>query len=151
MKVPFKGETMISKTGVHALRALSALTKLSNGNYAGSGEVAQAIGAPRNYLGKLLKTLSHEGLVESQKGKGGGFRLSRDPATITLLDVMEPVARVGRWKGCFVGQTGCSADTPCALHAHWSKVRDAYFQFLQETTVADIATQFVPNSQPIEE
>lgn len=140
---------MMSKTGVHALRALAALAKLSNGNYAGSGEVAKAIGAPRNYLGKLLKTLSHEGLVESQKGKGGGFRLARDPATITLLDVMEPVARVGRWTGCFLGRTTCSADAPCSLHARWGKVRDAYFLFLKETTVADLATQFVPNSQPI--
>ena len=140
---------MISKTGVHALRALSALAKLSNGHYAGSGEVAKAIGAPRNYLGKLLKTLSREGLVASQKGKGGGFRLARDPATITLLDVMEPVARVSRWTGCFLGRTTCSADAPCSLHARWGKVRDAYFLFLKETTVADLATQLVPNSQPI--
>jgi len=140
---------MMSKTGIHALRALAALAKLSNGRYAGSGEVAKAIGAPRNYLGKLLKTLSHEGLVESQKGKGGGFRLARDPATITLLDVMEPIARVGRWTGCFLGRTTCSADTPCSLHARWGNVRDAYFLFLKETTVADLAMQFVPNSQSI--
>jgi len=99
----------------------------------------------------LLKTLSHAGLVESQKGKGGGFRLARDPATITLLDVMEPVARVGRWTGCFLGRTTCSADAPCSLHAHWGTVRDAYFLFLKETTVADLATQFIPNSQPIED
>lgn len=142
---------MMSKTGVHALRALAALAKLSNGDFAGSGEIAQAIGAPRNYLGKLLKTLSHEGLVESQKGKGGGFRLARDPATITLLDVMEPVARVGRWTGCFLGHATCSDDAPCSLHVRWGKARDAYFQFLKETTVADLATQFVPNSQAIEE
>lgn len=142
---------MMSKSGVHALRALAALAKLSNGNYAGTGEVAKAIGAPRNYLGKLLKVLSHEGLVESQKGKGGGFRLARDPSTISLLDVMEPVARVGRWTGCFLGRTSCSDDAPCSLHVRWGKARDAYFQFLKETSVADLATQFVPNSQPIED
>lgn len=141
----------MSKTGVHALRALAALATLSNGNYAGSGEIARAIGAPRNYLGKLLKALSHEGLVESQKGKGGGFRLARNPATITLLDVMEPVARVGRWNGCFLGQARCSADVPCPLHARWAEARDAYFRFLEGTTVADLATKFVLNSHPIDE
>jgi Rrf2 family iron-sulfur cluster assembly transcriptional regulator len=144
----FGGKIMMSKSGVHALRALAALARLSDGGYAGASEVAATIGAPPNYLGKLLKTLSHEGLVESQKGKGGGFRLARDPATITLLDVMEPVARVNRWTGCFLGRTNCSDDNPCVLHGRWGKARDTYFQFLRETTVADLATQFIPNADP---
>jgi Rrf2 family protein len=142
---------MISKTGIHAMRALAALAQVSNGAYAGAGDIAKTVCAPRNYLGKLLKGLSRTGLVESQKGKGGGFRLARDPATITLLDVMEPVAKVSRWKGCFLGQTTCSPDAACALHARWGTARDAYFRFLEETTVADIAARFVANSQPIEE
>jgi Rrf2 family protein len=142
---------MISKTGIHALRALASLAQMSNGTYVGAADLAKATGAPRNYLGKLLKALSREGLVESQKGRSGGFRLARDPARITLLDVMEPAARVTRWTGCFMGRTTCSNIDPCALHNRWSTARDAYFQFLKETTVADLATQFVPNSQPIEE
>jgi Rrf2 family protein len=141
---------VISKTGTHALTALAVLAKLSNGNYAGTGDVARSIGAPRNYLGKLLKTLSDQGLVESQKGKGGGFRLARDPSTITLLDVMEPVGRVSRWAGCFLGQTRCSDDVACAVHARWSAAREAYFHFLKSTTVADLVTEVIPNSYPIE-
>jgi Rrf2 family protein len=142
---------LISKTGIHALRALAALAQMSNGTYAGAADLAKATGAPRNYLGKLLKALGREGLVESQKGRGGGFRLAKDPARITLLDVMEPAARVGRWTGCFMGRTTCSNDAPCALHTRWSRAGDAYFHFLKETTVADLATQFVPNSRPIDE
>ena len=142
---------MMSKTGVHSLRALAALAQMPNGNYAGAADLAKTTGAPRNYLGKLLKALSREGLVESQKGRGGGFRLARDPARITLLDVMEPAARVSRWTGCFMGRSSCSNDAPCALHTRWSTARDAYFQFLKETTVADLAAQFVPNSQLKEE
>lgn len=141
---------MISKTGTHALTALAALAKLASGSYAGTGDVARAIGAPRNYLGKLLKALSDQGLVESQKGKGGGFRLARDPATITLLDVMEPVGRVNRWTGCFLGQARCSDDVPCSVHARWSVTREAYFQFLKSTTVADLVTQVIPNVYPID-
>jgi len=137
---------MMSKTGVHALTALAALAKLSRGDYTGAGELAKTTGAPRNYLGKLLKTLSREGLLESQKGKGGGFRLARDPAAITLLDVMEPIARVSRWTGCFLGRATCSDQDPCPLHFRWGKARDAYFQFLSETTVADLATQLRPSA-----
>lgn len=142
---------MISKTGIHALRALASMAQMPNGRYVGAADLAKATGAPSNYLGKLLKVLGREGLVESQKGRGGGFRLAKDPARITLLDVMEPAARVGRWTGCFMGRTTCSNDAPCALHHRWSAARDAYFQFLKETTVADLATQFVPNSRPVDE
>ena len=141
------GDSMISRSGVHAITALAALAQLSNGGYAGAGDVARAIGAPRNYLGKLLKALSRAGLVESQKGKGGGFRLARDPAAITLLDVMEPVTQVSRWTGCFLGQPRCSDDTPCALHRRWSQARSAYFRFLADTTVADLAAEFAPNPE----
>ena len=132
---------MISKTGIHALRALSAMTKLPEGVYAGAGDIAKVIGAPRNYLGKLLKTLADEGLAISQKGKGGGFRLAINPAKISLYEVMEPIEHVSRWTNCLLGHGECSAQNPCVLHGRWGKVRDAYLQFLRETTVADVAAQ----------
>jgi DNA-binding IscR family transcriptional regulator len=68
---------MLSKTGLHAVRALVALARLPEGCYAGAARIAQDIGAPQNYLSKLLKALAEEGLVESQKGLGrrrGGSR-----------------------------------------------------------------------------
>jgi len=137
---------MFSKSGVHALTALAALAELPEGAYAGAADIAAAIGAPPNYLGKLLKTLAEEGLLESQKGKGGGFRLARDPAAISLLEVMEPIERVSRWSGCFLGRSRCADDAPCAVHQRWGHVRDAYFQFLKETTVADLARQAVAST-----
>lgn len=129
---------MITKTAVHALTAVAALAELRHGAYAGAGDIAERIGAPRNYLGKLMKTLADEGVLQSQKGKGGGFRLARDAQSISLFDVMEPIERVSRWTGCFLGRRRCSDDAPCAVHAGWGKVRDAYLQFLKETTVADL-------------
>jgi Rrf2 family protein len=98
---------MISKTGLHAIRALSALAELPAGSYAGAGAIADKVNAPRNYLGKLLQNLAREGLVVSQKGLNGGFRLARDPKTITLLDVVEPIEHVSRWSECFLGKKVC--------------------------------------------
>lgn len=135
---------MISKTEVHALTALAALARLPNGGYAGAAEIAKTTGAPRNYLGKLLRVLGDEGLVESQKGKGGGFRLTRDPASISLLEVMEPVGRVSRMTGCFLGRPFCSDTEPCAVHDKWLKARSAYFEFLSGMTVADLAREVLP-------
>jgi len=132
---------MISQTAKHALAALTALAELPEGQYGGAGDIAGDIDAPRNYLGKLLQTLAGEGLVESQKGKGGGFRLARSPASISVIEVVEPIDRVSRWSDCFLGRGRCSDDSPCAVHDRWAAVRDVYLDFLRETTIADLAAR----------
>ncbi|MGA2259214.1 MAG: Rrf2 family transcriptional regulator [Thermoguttaceae bacterium] len=136
---------MLSKTALHALRAMTVLAELPEKSFAGAVDIAKAIHAPRNYLGKLLQSLAEAGLVESQKGKGGGFRLARQPAAITVFDVVEPIDHVGRWRGCFMGRSECSCENSCVVHSRWQAVRDAYLAFLQDTTLADLAQQ--PASQ----
>ncbi len=135
---------MLSKTGLHAVRALVALAKLPAGTYAGAAHIARDIGAPQNYLGKLLKALAAEGLVESQKGLGGGFRLARDPRDISLLDVVEPIEHVSRWSGCILGRPECSEIDPCAIHDRWKAVREAYLRMLRRTTLAELVARGEP-------
>jgi Rrf2 family protein len=135
---------MLSKTGLHAVRALVALARLPVGAFAGAVHIAQEIGAPQNYLGKLLKALAEQGLVESQKGLGGGFRLRRDPKHISLLDVVEPIEHISRWSGCILGRPACSEAEPCAIHDRWKAVRDAYLRMLQRTTLAELVAKGEP-------
>jgi Rrf2 family protein len=118
-----------------------ALAQLPDNTYAGAGAIAREIGAPQNYLGKLLQTLSREGLVESQKGLGGGFRLARDPRAISLYDIVEPIEQISRWSGCILGRPACSEENPCAIHHRWKKVRDTYLQMLMQTTIADLVAK----------
>ena len=132
---------MLSKTGLHAVRALVALARLPEGAYAGSARIAQEIGAPQNYLGKLLKALAEQGLVESQKGLGGGFRLLRDPKKISLLDVADPIEHISRWSECILGWPECSEADPCAIHNRWKSVRNSYLQMLKRTTIAELVAK----------
>ena len=132
---------MLSKTGIHAVRAMVVLAELPEGAYAGAVSIARAIQAPRNYLGKLLQLLAREGLVESQKGMGGGFRLARHPREISLLDVVEPIEHISRWSGCIMGREVCSEEAPCAIHLRWKTIREAYLELLRETRLADLITR----------
>jgi len=129
---------MISKSAILALAALAELGRIPRGAYAGAGELARRTGAPRNYLGKILKTLADARLLESQKGKGGGFRLARDPHSISLWEVADPIERLDRRGICILGRAECSDRAPCPAHRRWKKARDAYFEFLTETTLADL-------------
>lgn len=132
---------MLSKTGVHAVRAMVALARLPTGAYAGAARIAREIKAPPNYLGKLLKALARDGLIESQKGLGGGFRLCRNPKEISLLDVVEPIEHVTRWSGCILGRAECSDAVPCAIHDRWKAVRGAYVKMLAQTTLAKLVAR----------
>ena len=134
---------MISKTGIHATLALTFLAGLDPGEFAGAAQIADEVGAPRNYLGKLLKQLGEQGLLDSQKGYGGGFRLAKAPDKITLYDIVEPLDKVSKWKGCFLGRARCSDKEPCAVHEKWSVIREDYLRFLKGTTVAQLARKEV--------
>lgn len=136
---------MLTKTGLHAIRAMAVLAKLADDGYVGANRIAKEIGAPPNYLGKLLQMLARENLVESQKGIGGGFRLARSPKRITLYEVVEPIEHIGRWAGCVLGWHECSDEHPCAVHDRWKKVRGDYMALLQRTTIADLVKSGEPS------
>lgn len=134
---------MISKTALHALKATVALAERP-GEFQGASSIAERIGAPQNYLGKLLQGLIQSGVVNSLKGKGGGFKLAQPPEKISLFDVVEPVDHVSRWEGCFMGNACCSPATPCAMHSKWVTIRSDYLKMLKETTLADIVAHRGP-------
>ena len=129
---------MVSKTALHAIRALCALAKLPEGERAGAASIAEAIGAPPNYLGKLLQTLSRQGLVESQKGMGGGFRLAQSPESIKLVNVVDPIDQVARWSECLLGMDRCSPENGCVVHDRWGPLRDGYLEMLDTVSIADL-------------
>jgi Rrf2 family protein len=118
-----------------------ALARLPDGAYAGAGKIATEIGAPQNYLGKILQTLATAGLVTSQKGLGGGFRLAREAQHISLFDVVDPLEHLSRWAGCILGRPECSEVEPCAIHNRWKKVRQAYLDMLTQTTIANLVAK----------
>jgi len=103
---------MISKSSLHAILALSFLSKLNEGEYAGVNHIAEEIKAPKNYLGKLLKILTAEGYLESCKGYNGGFKLSKPASKIKIYDIIDPIENLDKWSRCFLGSKQCSCKSP---------------------------------------
>ena len=133
---------MLSKSGTHAIRALVMLAR-SPGSYSGAQMIAESTGAPRNYLGKILQQLARRGIVESQKGLGGGFRLARTANEITLYEIVESLEDVGRWATCVLGEGNCDDTHHCAMHGRWRGIRDGYLEMLRTTTIHDLQTTSV--------
>jgi Rrf2 family iron-sulfur cluster assembly transcriptional regulator len=129
---------VVTQTGLQAIWALVNLAEARDGVFVGSREVARTIGARPNYLSKLLQTLAREGLVVSQRGTGGGFRLARESSKITLLDVLTPLDQIDRWERCVLGLGECSEKASCLAHDRWTPLKTAYLALLSDLTIADL-------------
>ena len=75
---------------------------------------------------KLVSKLSAAGLIESQRGTGGGFRLSRPPATISLADIVEAIEGPIAMTACVDhGAHDCCIEQSCRVKPHWNAVNGA--------------------------
>lgn len=129
---------MLSRSAEYAIRALAFLGAGENRPWRLSREIADELGMPSPFLAKVLHTLAARGLLESQRGRGGGFRLVREPREVTLLEVVEPFDHLADRTLCVLGQKICSEETACPLHHAWKAHLTAFLAALGETTLADI-------------
>jgi Rrf2 family protein len=100
--------------------------------------MASATGIPANYLSKILHQLGRAGVVVSERGRAGGFRLAAPPSTITLASVVAPFEPQVERTRCLLGLPQCSDANPCGAHERWKAIREATLEFLTDTTLADV-------------
>lgn len=128
---------MLTQTSEHAIRALLFLARHADDSVSAE-RVADALGAPRNYLSKTLNALARRGIVASTRGPAGGFRLVADPAALTLARVVEMFEPARPNRVCLLTHRPCSDRVPCAAHAAWSTVCRGMRAPLERTTLADL-------------
>lgn len=127
---------MISQTAEYALRAAVFL-----GSTPGSSqpvrEIASFTHIPASYLTKILGLLGRAGIVQGQRGPNGGFTLGREPAAVSVLEVIRAVEPWAGLDTCPLGLPEHSGKL-CPLHRH---LADAYRQIedaFRSTTLKDL-------------
>src|SRR3989338_10598164 len=68
----------------YAIQALEFMAAEQNGGWVDAHRISEELGLPRLYLAKIFTHLSQAGIVDSHKGRGGGFRLAKDWKTVSL-------------------------------------------------------------------
>ena len=129
---------LFSRPCEYAIHALTFLARASEG-VAGAGEIAEAEDIPLPILSKVLQDLVRKGLLDSRRGPGGGFRLSRRPELITLRDVVAAIDNLDDFQRCVTGLPNCSDEAPCPLHETWKPMRTALMHSFENTTLLDMA------------
>jgi len=102
-------------------------------------EMAEACDIPGPYLAKIVNTLKRVGLVETQRGVGGGVTLARPPQSISLYSIAELMGDPICNRRCMLGDVPCSDERACPAHKFWTEHREETVEFLKKTTIADIA------------
>lgn len=130
---------MLTQTSEYALRAMVYLARNGEERFAGVKEIAKATGVPMNYLAKILQLLAKHGVLDSQKGFGGGFRPARKLNKICLLDIVDPLENISKFHSCVLGQRQCNDEVACPLHDAWARISNEYLGSLRNTTLQDVA------------
>jgi FeS assembly SUF system regulator len=99
--------------------------------------IAAAIGLPEPTVAKVLKTLAGTGLVVSQRGARGGYRLARPLAEIQVAAVIAAIDGPIALTAC-VDNGSCESHGLCPMHGRWDPVNDAIEAALRGITLADM-------------
>ncbi len=129
---------MLSITADHALRAVLLLARIPSDHSMRADTVAEAIGAPRNYLAKTLNALAKAGIVRSARGPFGGFSLAISPRELTVAQVTQIFDERPRTGVCLLGKRPCDANSPCAAHATWTAITESALAASERTTIAEL-------------
>jgi Rrf2 family transcriptional regulator, iron-sulfur cluster assembly transcription factor len=127
---------MLNQSADHALRAVLFVARQQEGTHCSADQIAAALDVPRNYLGKLLNTLTQTGVLHSTRGPGGGFRLAVAATELPLARVVEPFHRLPERRSCLLGNGACDPGNPCGSHARWQAMQARLTGFFETTTVA---------------
>jgi Rrf2 family protein len=90
------------------------------------------------FLTKILQPLIKVGIVNSQRGVGGGFLLAKDPAEITLLDILQAEEGPLKLNHCLVEEDVCQRESHCSAHDIWAEAQGKMIEVLQGYSVEEL-------------
>jgi FeS assembly SUF system regulator len=114
--------------------------------------IAAGTGIPEPTVAKVLKGLAQSGLVSSQRGAHGGYRLGRPLAAIPIADVIVAIDGPIALTACVEGTGGsCDSASLCPMAGRWGVVNDAISEALNAISLDDMQTAALPRALRVDE
>jgi Rrf2 family iron-sulfur cluster assembly transcriptional regulator len=130
---------LYSRSAEYAIRAFVNLARVPEGKYTMVRQIAEQEGIPPHFLAKILQQLARKGLLRSSKGPTGGFSLCAPASQINLSQLVEALDGLTGYQKCVSGLSECPDDAPCGMHDSWKALRAHIMEYLEKTTIADLA------------
>ncbi|MBI2422722.1 MAG: Rrf2 family transcriptional regulator [Candidatus Hydrogenedentes bacterium] len=129
---------LYSKGCQYALRALTFVIAEKSKDRFLAKDICEKAEIPEYFTRKVLQSLVQGGFLEAHRGPGGGYSLTREPAEITLLEVIKAVEGDDTFDHCILGFAECGRGNPCPLHHIWVDSKKALLENLSNTTLAQL-------------
>ena len=131
---------MISKGTEYAIRALVYIDiQNKKGERPGFREISREIESPEQFTAKILQTLTRHGLINSMKGRGGGFFFNDPDKVLTLHEVVKALEGEQFFDKCIFGFKNCDHENPCPLHDDFIKIWEDFKDLLKRETIQSLA------------
>ena len=134
---------MISKRTKYGLKALSYLSKQTEGQPVLISEIATTQNISQKFLESILLDLKKKGFLGSKKGKGGGYYLIKPGNEITVASIFRALEGPIAWLPCvslnyYEKCDDCDSEEACALNRAMIEVRDSILKVVEKKTIADL-------------
>lgn len=123
---------------------LIALCHLAGNNAASAKEIADTYGIPLPLLSKILQKLTRTGVLVSEQGTRGGYRLARPPRDISTLEVIRAIDGPIILTHCFTEHARCDQSPRCPVREPLRKVHEGILRLLENITIHDLADDHMP-------
>ena len=130
---------IVSTKGRYALRVMVHFALRKTEGYIPLKEIAESESISQKYLESIMTTLSKAGFVDAVHGKGGGYRLNRDPKDYTVGSILKLTEGSLAAVSCTSqGPAACSRSTCCQTKPMWEKLDKMIDDFFEDITLADL-------------
>lgn len=130
---------IISRTSQYAVQALIYIATQETGKLVLNREIAERLNVPAPYLAKIMQQLCRGGVLDSFRGRSGGFCLKTDASQINLMQILLETEGHEFTKGCVLGLKRCSDETACPMHSRWMPIKQHILDLLQDQTLDKLA------------
>ena len=132
---------IITRATEYAIRAILYMSRHPAGEIIYKKDICKEQEITPAFLTKILQPLIKDGIVGSQRGVGGGFYLAKDPAEITLLDVVKSQEGPVYLNQCMIKEGNCEREFFCPVHGAWADIRQEFMKTLAKYDFSSLATQ----------
>ncbi len=130
-----------SKSCEYALRSILYLASKQSEKKTGIKIIAEELGIPSHFLGKIMQSLVKHNIVSSTKGKNGGFHLTEEELDLPLINVIHVIEGDDVFNKCGLGLKSCSNQHPCPIHNDIVNLRDKLKKILSERSIREYGTK----------
>lgn len=128
----------LNTRGRYAVMAMADLAKHQSEATVPLSDIAERQHLSLAYLEQLFLRLRRHGLVESVRGRCGGYRLAKPAADVSVGDVMAAVEERTRMTRCLDGPVGCLGEARCLTHGLWAALGQHISTFVHSVSLQDI-------------